>query len=133
MAVMCGLCQHDNRDGSFFCAQCGMKLHFMEIPPVALVPLNRSTCARQVLSNETNYIGREPTNHMVLADGSVSKRHAKLNFVDGNFELEDMNSANGTYLNGERVIGTVRVRPGDLLRLGTVILRFESARASDAA
>jgi pSer/pThr/pTyr-binding forkhead associated (FHA) protein len=133
MGVTCGLCHHDNRDGSFFCAQCGMKLHFMEIPPVALVPLNRSACARQVLSAETNYLGRETTNHMVLADGSVSKRHAKVSFAEGHFYLEDLGSANGTFVNGERVAGKVRVRPGDLLRLGTVILRFESGRAADAA
>lgn len=133
MSLNCNLCHHDNREGSFFCAQCGMKLHFYEIPSVALVPLNRSSCSRQVLGAEVNYLGRDETNHLVLADGSVSKRHAKICFTDGQFYLEDVGSVNGTFLNGERVAARAKLRSGDLLRLGTVILRFEAARASEAA
>ncbi len=133
MSLTCGLCQHDNREGSFFCAQCGMKLHFLDVPAVALVPLNRSACTRQVLSAQVSYLGREETNHMVLVDSSVSKRHAKVTYQESDFYLEDLKSVNGTYLNGERVTGRARLRPGDLLRLGTVILRFEEAKASEAA
>jgi pSer/pThr/pTyr-binding forkhead associated (FHA) protein len=133
MSLTCGHCQQNNREESFFCAQCGMKLHFLEVPAVALVPLNRSACARQMLSAQINYLGRDETNHMVLADASVSKRHAKISFDDGQFYLEDVGSVNGTFLNGERVAARTRLRPGDLLRLGTVILRFESAMAGEAA
>ena len=54
-----------------------------------------------------------------VADTVVSKRHAKLTFVDAaTVMLSDLGSRNGTYLNGSPVQARTRVRPGDRIMLG---------------
>ncbi|MBU0493744.1 MAG: FHA domain-containing protein [Chloroflexi bacterium] len=53
----------------------------------------------------------------------VSKQHAKLTFEDGAWVLHDLNSANGTYVDGRRS-GKNRLRPGSRIGLGLVTLWF---------
>jgi FHA domain len=62
-------------------------------------------------------VGRYHACDVVLSDRSVSRRHARLTFRDGNWVLRDLDSTNGTLLNGEPVI-RCRLLPGDLLTLG---------------
>ncbi|MDX2290169.1 MAG: FHA domain-containing protein [Hyphomicrobiaceae bacterium] len=69
-------------------------------------------------------IGRDPALCQFVVPGhetSVSRVHAQLNFVPGTgISINDLNSGNGTYLNGERLIGGARhvLQIGDTLRLG---------------
>jgi hypothetical protein len=51
-------------------------------------------------------IGREATNDIELADGRVSRHHAVLWAADGQWQLRDLDSANGTFVDGRRVNGT---------------------------
>ncbi len=53
-----------------------------------------------------------------LTDRNVSRRHARLTRVSGAVYLEDLGSLTGTWLNGERITGRRRVRPGDLVEIG---------------
>ena len=54
-----------------------------------------------------------------VADTVVSKRHARLNFIDNvTVMLTDLGSRNGTYVNGSPVQGRTQVRPGDRIMLG---------------
>jgi hypothetical protein len=62
-------------------------------------------------------IGRHPGCDVVLAEATVSRRHAQLRFRDGHWILHDLGSTNGTAVNGQRVM-RCQLRPGDLLRLG---------------
>lgn len=62
-------------------------------------------------------IGRHPGCDVVLEDLSVSRRHARLVFRDARWIVQDLNSTNGTALNGRRV-GRCEIRPGDSLALG---------------
>lgn len=59
-------------------------------------------------------IGRHPSCDIVLPGAAVSRRHARVRFRDGAWILQDLNSTNGTFLNGRRV-GRCRLRPGDHL------------------
>jgi hypothetical protein len=63
-------------------------------------------------------IGRSPLSDFVVADQTVSARHAVLTYTDGNWALTDAGSRNGTYINGWRVVDQILVRPGDELMLG---------------
>jgi hypothetical protein len=75
--------------------------------------------ARMVLpTRETVVIGRSPLADFVIADGTVSLRHAVLRYADGSWTLRDEGSTNGTFLNGWRVADEIVVRPGDELLLG---------------
>jgi pSer/pThr/pTyr-binding forkhead associated (FHA) protein len=54
---------------------------------------------------------------VVLADPRISRHHAHAAYRDGRWILRDLESTNGTFVNGARV-GRCQLRPGDLLRLG---------------
>jgi pSer/pThr/pTyr-binding forkhead associated (FHA) protein len=68
-------------------------------------------------------IGRDPENDVLLADRSISKRHALMRLVGGEYVIEDLGSLNGIFINGERV-KKAALRSGDTLKLGNTILRF---------
>lgn len=62
-------------------------------------------------------IGRDRGCDVVLSGAEVSRRHARLFFRDGSWVLQDLESTNGTTVNGVRV-GRCELRPGDRLILG---------------
>lgn len=69
-------------------------------------------------------IGRSVTADLPLDADGVSRKHAKVAEVDkGQFNLIDLGSTNGTYLNGRRV-DMAPLREGDQIQVGQVILRF---------
>jgi len=69
-------------------------------------------------------LGRSSRCDVVLADLSVSRRHARLWFRDGKWLLQDLASTNGTFVNG-RLVGRCELRPGDLVVVGQVRLRID--------
>lgn len=70
-------------------------------------------------------IGRSLRNTVSLDDESLSAEHALLSWREGTWWLEDLESTNGTFLNGARVTHTVPVTPGDIVEVGRVALRLE--------
>src|SRR5260370_38540273 len=71
-------------------------------------------------------IGREEGNVLRLNDERVSRFHAKVQFDNGEIILTDLESTNGTRVNGN-VIQIRRLRPGDRLGIGRSLLLFVSA------
>lgn len=63
-------------------------------------------------------IGRAPGCHFVLTDLTVSRFHAELFTENGEWMLADLGSMNGTRINGWRLTGPARVRPGDEVGFG---------------
>lgn len=72
-------------------------------------------------------IGRDERAGIVLADPSVSTRHATVAYVSGGWKVTDLGSTNGTFLNG-RAVGEsgVLARGRDRLVVGSVELQFSS-------
>lgn len=70
-------------------------------------------------------IGRSKVNDIVLADPRVSRNHARIERGGRGAVLIDLESTNGTALNGKRISGRVALRPGSLITLGNTELRFE--------
>ncbi len=129
MTLKCAICGNENREGSFFCSQCGAKLHFMGMPPAYLVSMSTGgESKRYPISSRVSYIGREDVNQVIVPNEAISKKHAKLTFADGKFYIEDLSSSNGTFLNGTRVHTRTVLRNGDLIRLGAVIMKFEISK-----
>lgn len=62
-------------------------------------------------------IGRRNTNDLIISDKAVSGNHCDLTFVDGKVYIEDMNSTNGTFIDGER-ISRKELKNGDIIILG---------------
>src|SRR5580700_3881825 len=70
------------------------------------------------LAHEEYGVGREETNSIRLTDRNVSRRHATLRKNGQGWILKDLQSYNGTYVNGVRVIGEQAVNSGDVVQLG---------------
>lgn len=80
---------------------------------------------RAVLSKEPLQLGREATafGPGALADGRISRRHLELRVEGGAVLLRDLESRNGTFVNGHRV-SQRELAPGDVVELGAVLLLF---------
>src|SRR5262245_55063224 len=68
-------------------------------------------------TDDTILLGRA-SDLVALTDYTVSRRHAEIRPTSGGWILEDLKSANGTYLNGKRVERPMRLKHGDQIRLG---------------
>lgn len=85
------------------------------------------------LGNNELTIGRDISNDIVISDVEVSRKHARLLLQADGFVLEDMGSTNGTFVNGQRLIGPHVLRPGEMVMLGeNVSLIFQNAYDADA-
>jgi hypothetical protein len=69
-------------------------------------------------------IGRDASCDLAIADMTVSRRHAQLERTADGWLLTDLESTNGTRVNGWRVRGKVPVRPGDLVSFGDLEVRL---------
>jgi FHA domain/Domain of unknown function (DUF1707) len=68
-------------------------------------------------------IGRSSACQLVLADDTVSRRHAELRFEEGRWMVRDLGSSNGTYVNG-RWVTEAEVRRGDVVHFGGCEVRL---------
>ena len=75
-------------------------------------------------------IGRQDGD-LVLEDPEVSRRHAVLRREGESIVVEDLDSTNGTFVNGERIRSPIPVGPGDLVRVGRTTLEIEPDRRAD--
>ena len=66
-------------------------------------------------------IGRDYSNDIVINDVEVSRKHARLTVQNGGYILEDMGSTNGTFVNGQRLLGPHLLRPGEIIAFGEKI------------
>jgi hypothetical protein len=67
-------------------------------------------------------LGRRADNHIVIDDPMISRHHARITQQGSAFLLEDMGSANGTWVNNVRITSPVSLRPGDLIGLSQEVL-----------
>lgn len=76
-------------------------------------------------------IGREDKNNIILKDRFISKRHARIIKEKGVYYLEDLHSANGTYLNGERISEVIELKDKDIIDVGQVEFLFVNQDGED--
>jgi hypothetical protein len=69
-------------------------------------------------------IGRDDTCDLRMTHATISRRHALLKPVDGQWMIVDLGSMNGIRINGWRVRGEAPLRPGDVLDVGDLRLRI---------
>ena len=93
-----------------------------QVTDAALVDVR--TGERHPLPMRRMFIGRDDTCDVIVRGNSVSRRHASIAPVAGGFMLRD-ESANGTLVNGMRVVGTYLLGNGDVVRVQDEELRVE--------
>lgn len=81
-----------------------------------LVLISRTDAMRRhELSAGVTTVGRSDENDIVVAESAVSRHHARFSVKGSSCDLADLESANGTFVNGERLSGTRRLSPGDVI------------------
>jgi pSer/pThr/pTyr-binding forkhead associated (FHA) protein len=154
--VTCPHCGHQNPLGANFCSSCGVDLdvptehgttasvlvpidspaeeieiEMDELPPgVGMLVVTRgpNSGSRFALDEPVVTAGRHPDSVIFLDDITVSRRHAEIRQVGGGYQVTDVGSLNGTYLNRERVEESP-LRDGDELQIGTFKLLFLAGRS----
>ena len=77
-------------------------------------------------------IGRDPANDFVVDDIEVSRNHAKITCNEGVYRIEDLNSTNGTLLNGRKILSPEKLKDGDLINLGeTNVFEFSLEKETE--
>src|SRR5688572_29107065 len=84
------------------------------------------------LKNEKTTVGRVSDNAFEIPEASVSSHHAELTLKGNELHIKDLGSTNGTFINGEKIMEGV-VKPGQILRLGMIEMRLETADPVAAA
>jgi hypothetical protein len=73
-------------------------------------------------------IGREQGNTVTIPDPRISSRHARIEWQDGHWWIEDLGSANGTFVNGHAIAEPAAAGYNDTLRVGPAVLRLRRPR-----
>jgi len=116
---ICGACRRVMLPVWTKCLFCGWS-------PVARLEFILGPMANQVLSlsEEVTTIGSVAGNTVVLADPAVSRKHAGIRKINGLYELADLGSTNGVYVNGHKVPKKT-LEPGDIIRVGNTEAVFK--------
>jgi pSer/pThr/pTyr-binding forkhead associated (FHA) protein len=130
--TQCPICGQMNPPGELYCVECGFLLT-SETPaetstPTGAFPKLRDASGREfLLKAGENLIGRDPSSDVLLSDGTVSRRHARIVIEENTAYLEDLGSTNGTRLNGQAMSPGQRVPlpPQAELQFGSVKLTLE--------
>ncbi|MBI4605459.1 MAG: FHA domain-containing protein [Planctomycetes bacterium] len=77
-----------------------------------------------LVGKEQFRVGRSVASDLKLVDGKISRDHCMVEAVRDQFIIIDLESANGTVVNGERVRKTV-LKEGDMIRLGYTMLKYD--------
>lgn len=116
---MCGGCQRAMAPGWAKCMFCGWA-------PMARIEFLTGPLAHQVmyLQDEVTTLGSVAGTTIVLSDPAVSRKHMAIRRLEGSYELADLGSTNGVYVNGHRMPKKSLV-DGDILRVGTTEMVFK--------
>jgi hypothetical protein len=79
------------------------------------------------LKVEKTTLGRVDDNTFSIPEASVSSHHCEILLRGSDIVLRDLNSTNGTFINGQQIAGEVVLKPGQIIRLGQVEMRLEDA------
>jgi len=89
--------------------------------PVLVAQTGMLIGARWTIEKEVIYIGRSPDCDYVIDDRQVSRRHSVIRKTENGFEIEDLNSKNGTFVNGIAVKKSTILQDGDIIQVALAV------------
>lgn len=131
MQIACESCRNvfdydpaiSHEPGFAFCTYCHHKNALPEPPTAYLTMRLEDGTVQQYPLGPVNSIGRHPNNTIQIMDRMISKHHARIVFQNNQYELEDLKSRNGTFVNNQRVSDSP-LASGDDVQLGTVQFKY---------
>ncbi len=78
----------------------------------------------EYILGENTSMGRSPSNDIILKEAKVSRQHAAINLLQGNYVLVDLKSSNGVFVNGEKIEEHI-LQHGDEISVGSFKMRYE--------
>ncbi len=135
IGLACPACRSDNLPGEAYCEACGAALpptpYFVVADSGLRLKAFNADPQEAVLGRMDPLSGLTPDVNLESfagATGGLSRRHARLFVRDNQFWVEDLHSVNLTYLNNQKLDPEQpqRVKDGDLLRLGNLMLIFRA-------
>lgn len=134
----CFRCGKVNQAGNQFCVYCGYEISARQGEVDRFERGGRPLRCRMNfltgplrgqsfrLHQDVTTFGRSQGNDVLLRDDvTISRQHARLTFISGQWVIEDLNSFNGVYVNRTRVRRPLALSPGDRVRMGDVEMIFE--------
>src|SRR5579872_4964425 len=98
--------------------------------PDLVVVLPTGNERRESIQHEVS-LGREPGNTLAVDDGYLSRRHCKVVRRADRISVGDLNSYNGTVVNGQRIHEEFFLMPGDVVRIGRTTLYVDWKETND--
>ncbi len=95
-----------------------------------LIVLQGGKAVAHPLAEGENVIGRHPACTIQLDSNTVSRRHAQIIRQGHVYQIEDLGSGNGTFVNGKQISGKTELNHDDRIKLGPILLRFQSQGSS---
>jgi serine phosphatase RsbU (regulator of sigma subunit)/pSer/pThr/pTyr-binding forkhead associated (FHA) protein len=83
------------------------------------------------IEGEAAILGRHPECDIAIDDAAVSRQHMRIVNVGGNYFIEDLNSRNGTYLNGQLVVDRRPLAENDHIQIGDLVFVFQQRPAAE--
>jgi signal transduction histidine kinase len=127
MSMLCPKCAAENPLDATRCSSCGDSLS------VAVLEVVRGEVAEKIrfLRPRPYVVGRARHNDIALNEPSISKLHARIDYQEGRFFIEDAGSLHGVYVNAAKV-RRAELNPGSQIQLGNVTLKFSLLGAETA-
>ncbi|GCE12734.1 FHA domain-containing serine/threonine-protein kinase [Tengunoibacter tsumagoiensis] len=134
--ITCFRCGAVNPSSRLYCTTCGDDLSNRRAsadvytvngrPVLALLSIQSGpmTGRSYRFHQDVTTVGRTNGNDLVISGLTVSRRHARLWFSDGHWYLEDVGSANGTFVNNVRIYPPVVLNDGDVINFGDEVVVF---------
>ena len=125
--MLCPKCAAENPDDATRCAKCSDSLS------VAVLEVIRGEVPEKIrfLKPRSYEVGRARHNDIALNEPSISKLHARIEYKDGRFFIEDAGSMHGVYVNAAKV-RRAELAPGAQVQLGNVTLKFQPLGSESA-
>jgi len=89
--------------------------------PTLVITKGKQTGQQVAVGDESLVIGRDATCDVVVAEQQVSRQHIKIKRIDTAYYIEDLESKNGTWVNGEQLKGERLLEDGDEIDLAQVV------------
>jgi pSer/pThr/pTyr-binding forkhead associated (FHA) protein len=114
-----------------FCGSCGKEIHLSNLEmdrhsEAYLQVIKGLEKGKEIaLEKDQLTLGRGQDVDLYLEDSGASREHARIEHAKGQFMLVDLESSNGTFLNGRRIKGSKILSSGDLIAIGDAVIEFQ--------